>query len=292
MFSDHRPVRDHLETVNTTTLEIHTDESEGKTMNKVRSHDGTAIAFDRAGKGPSVILVDGAFCSRSFGPMPQIAPLLAQQFTVFGYDRRGRNDSGDTAPYAVEREVEDLEALIAEAGGSASVYGVSSGGALAFQAASAGLSIRKLAVHEPPFMVDDGAPRPPADHEAQLTEMVSSGRRDDAVAFFMTSVVGMPTEAVAGLRGMPMWPALEAVAHTLAYDAAVMGDYSLPSERLASLTVPTLVVDGAKSDERLRKAVGAVVDAVPNARRRTLEDQRHDAAPEAIAPVLKEFFAD
>lgn len=258
---------------------------------KTTSKDGTAIAFDRCGEGPPVILVDGALCSRSFGPMPKLAPLLAQHFTVFTYDRRGRNESDDTAPYAVEREVEDLEALIKEAGGSASVVGLSSGAALALTAAASGLNIRKLALYEPPFMVEDGGHRPPADHQAQLDRMISAGRRGDAVTFFMTKMVGAPAIFAIIMRLMPGWSKLKAVAHTLPYDAAIMGDFSLPARRAASVSVPTLVIGGGKSPSALRHAVRAVANAIPNAQRCTLEGQTHNVAPKVLTPVLVEFLA-
>ena len=261
-------------------------------MGTVRSNDGTTIAFDRSGEGPPVILVGGAFQHRAIDPRTaRLAELLASRYTVYHYDRRGRGDSGDTPPYAVAREVDDLDALIGEAGGSASVFGMSSGAALALEAAAHGLTIAKLALYEPPYMVSDRGPRPPADHAAQLAELVAAGRRGDAVAFFMTQLIGLPAEAVASIRNAPMWPGLEAVAHTLVYDAAVMGDYSLPTERLASVTAPTLVIDGEESDERLRRAVQAVADILPHAQRRTLAGQTHDYAAEALAPVLEEFFA-
>ena len=258
---------------------------------KVRSRDGTTIAFDRTGDGPPLIFVGGAFQQRSGQGMAQLAALLAPRLTVYNYDRRGRGDSGDTAPYAVEREVEDLEALIAEAGGSAFVFGMSSGGVLALEAARR-LPITRLAVYDPPFMVDDSGPRPPADHQAQLTELVSSGRPGDAAEFFMTKIIGMPTEAVAPMRGSPIWPALEQVAHTLPYDGAVMGDYSLPIERMRSVTVPTLVIAGEKTDPRLHRAARALWAALPDVQQRTLEGQTHEWAPEVLAPALERFFAD
>jgi len=259
-------------------------------VSKVLSSDGTPIAFDRAGEGPPLILVDGALCSRSFGPMPKLAPLLTPHFTVFTYDRRGRGASGDTPPYAVEREVEDIDALIQEAGGSASVLGLSSGAALALEAAAHGLPIRRLALYEPPYMVDQGGRRPPADFEAQLKDLIASGHRGDAVRLFM-KIVGVPAIFVSLMRFFPMWPRLEAVAHTLPYDAAVMGGYSLPTGRVASIRVPTIVMDGEKSDVRLRHAVKAVADALPNAERRTLKGQTHNVAPKVLAPVVREFFA-
>ena len=191
----------------------------------------------------------------------------------------GVGSSGDTAPYAVDREVEDLEALIVEAGGSAFVFGHSSGAALALEAAARGLAITRLALYEPPFIVDDSRPRPPEDFAAQLTELIASGRRGDAVELFMTKGVDLPADAVAQMRNAPMWPAFEAMAHTLVYNVAIMGDFSVPAERVGSVTIPTLVLDGGESPAWARHAVQAVVDALPNAQRRTLEGQTHGAAP-------------
>jgi len=263
---------------------------QGAMMKAVRSQDGTAIAFDQSGDGPALILVDGALCSRAFGPMGPLAALLAPHFTVFNYDRRGRGDSGDTQPYAVEREVEDIAALIAEAGGSAFVYGISSGAALALEAARKLPTIAKLAVYEPPFSADEHAPRPPADYVPQLTERLAAGRPGDAVALFM-QVVGTPDEAIAQMRQAPMWPMLEAVAPTLVYDGIIMDGFTVPTARLASINVPTLVMDGGASPEWMRRTGQAVADAIPDAQHRTLAGQTHDVAAEAIAPVLVEFFA-
>jgi pimeloyl-ACP methyl ester carboxylesterase len=260
-------------------------------MNQVRSRDGTTIAYDRLGAGPPVILVDGAFCSRAFGPMPKLAPLLARRFTVLTYDRRGRGDSGDTAPYAVEREIEDLDALIREAGGSAFVYGISSGAALALQAAASGLRIEKLALYEPPFMVGNPAHVPPMDHQAQLARLIAEGRRGDAVKFYMKDVIGMPGWLVTVFRFLPMWSRLKAVAPSLPYDSAIMGDFALPARRAASLTVPTLVISGAKSIPVLRDAAARLAEVIPGARSRTLAGQTHNAAAGSMAPVLQEFFA-
>ena len=258
-------------------------------MRKVISKDGTAIAFDRSGEGPAVILVCGASTTRSANA--PLAVLLAQHFTVFNYDRRGRGDSDDTVPYAVEREVEDLDALIIEAGGSASVFGTSSGAILALDAAAHGLAITKLALWEPPFSVDDDGPRRHKEYATRLTELLAAGRRGDAVELFMKSV-GLPPEFVAQARNAPWWSATEDLAHTLAYDAAVMGDSSVPTERVASVTVPTLVMDGGATPAWARNAAQALADALPDVRRRTLEGQDHNVAPEALAPVLEEFFMD
>jgi pimeloyl-ACP methyl ester carboxylesterase len=260
-------------------------------MNKVISKDGTLIAFDRSGKGPEVILVGGAFQYRAIDPpMAQLAALLAQHFTVFHYDRRGRGDSSDTQPYAIEREIEDLEALINEAGESTFVFGMSSGGVLALDAAARGLALTKLALYEPPFNSgDEQARQATENYTRQLHTLLNEGRRGDAVALAMTSW-GAPAEAVAGMRQTPIWPLFESVAPTLAYDNIIMGDGSVPIERLASLTVPTLVMDGGASPAFMHNAAQAVAHALPNAKLRTLEGQTHDVAPKVLAPVLVQFF--
>ncbi len=260
-------------------------------MNQVTSKDGTIIAFDRSGEGPAVILVGGAFQHRAIDPpTAQLAALLAQHFTVFHYDRRGRGDSSDTQPYAIEREIEDLEALIKEAGGSAFVFGMSSGGVLALYAAARGLAIKKLALYELPFNSGDENARQAAEnYTRQLTTLLIEGRRGDAVALAMTTW-GAPAEAIADMRQTPIWPLFESVAPTLAYDNAIMGDGSVPTERLASIIVPTLVMDGGASPAFMHNAAQAVAHALPNAQRRILEGQTHDVAPEALAPVLVGFF--
>jgi len=261
-------------------------------MKKVHSKDGTTIAFDQSGQGPAIILVGGAFQHRAIDPRTaQLAALLAQHFTVFHYDRRGRGDSSDTQPYAVEREVEDLDALIKEAGGSAFVFGMSSGAVLAIDAAARGLAITKLALYEPPFNSgDDTARQASESYTRQLTALLAEGRRGDAVALAMTTW-GAPAEAIAGMRQTPIWSLFESVAPTLAYDNAIMGDGSVPTERLTSVTVPTLVMDGGASPAFMHNAAQAAAHALPNAQHRTLEDQTHDVAPDALAPVLEKFFA-
>jgi pimeloyl-ACP methyl ester carboxylesterase len=260
-------------------------------MNQVISKDGTVIAFDRSGKGPAVILVGGAFQYRAIDPQTaQLAALLAPHFTVFHYDRRGRGDSLDTHPHTVEREVEDLDALIQEAGGTAAIFGMSSGAALVMKAAARGLAMTKLAFYEPPFNAgDDRARQASENYTRELTALLTEGRRGDAVALAMTTF-GAPAEAVAGMRQTPMWSLFESVAPTLAYDAAIMGDGSVPAERLASITVPTLVIDGGASPAFMHNAAQAVAHAIPNAKLCTLEGQTHDVAPQALAPVLVEFF--
>jgi pimeloyl-ACP methyl ester carboxylesterase len=258
-------------------------------MGKVISKDGTNIAFDQMGEGPPVILVCGGSVDHTANA--PLAALLAADFTVFNYHRRGRGASGDTPPYAVEREVEDIAAVIAAAGGSAAVYGTSSGSALALEAAARDLPIARLALWEPPYILDDGSRRPPPDTARTYTELVSAGRRGDAVEYFMAQVVGLPAEFVAQARSAPFWAAQEALAHTLAYDATIMGDYSLPRERAAAVNVPTIVLAGGGSPPFLRNTAQALADILPKGQYRLLEGQAHDVAPEAIAPLLKEFFS-
>lgn len=258
-------------------------------MDTLTSSDGTAIAFERSGAGPAVILVDGAFCYRANGPSGPLTALLAPRFTVFSYDRRGRGDSGDTAPYAVEREVEDLGAIVDEAGGSAYVFGFSSGAALALVAAAGGLPVTKLALWEPPIAPGGTDPRAAAEEAARLAEL-AAGRRGDAAEFFLTGT-GMPTEAVAQMRQAPWWPAMEAVEHTLAYDVTVVGIWSPPTPRVASVAVPTLVIDGDASFDWMGESADALAAALPDGLRRTLQGQTHEVDLEALAPVLEAFFA-
>src|SRR2546430_9440255 len=263
---------------------------------KIRSKDGTAMAFSRVGNGQPIISVDGAVAYRSFNAAgAELASLLSPRFTVVTYDRRGRGESGDTPPYAPAREVEDLEALIAEVGGSAFVVAMSSGCATALDAAARDMGIEKLALYEPSFVVDDSRPAMPTDYVARLKSLVASGRRGDAVELFMTAAVGMPAEMVAQMRNAPMWPAMEAVAHTIAYDGETLGDSMsgkpLSRKRWASVSVPTLVMDGGASPAWLRNAAQAVAELLPDAERRTLEGQTHSVDAKVLAPVLEEFFA-
>jgi pimeloyl-ACP methyl ester carboxylesterase len=253
-------------------------------MQTVTSADGTAIAFTRAGTGPALVLVDGAMCYRGSGPMPALAERLTDHFTVYTYDRRGRGESGDTPPFAVEREIEDLEALVGHVGGSAHAYGMSSGGALILRSAAAGLPWRRIVLFEPPFT------GPKQDYSRQLADLLAAGRRGDAIALFMT-VVGMPAEAIAGMRGAPVWPVFEAIAPTLAYDDAVLADGRVPLDEASMVKVPTMLVDGSASPSMLRDATAAVAEAIPQARRQTLAGQTHDVSPDALAPVLIEFLS-
>ncbi|GAA1284703.1 alpha/beta hydrolase [Planotetraspora silvatica] len=257
-------------------------------MNKVISADGTSIAFDRLGHGPALILIGGGPTDRSANAA--LADLLSEHFTVYNYDRRGRGDSGDTTPYAVDREYEDIQALITEAGGSALVYGTSGGGIIALEAAARGLSITRLAVWEPPYILPGSRPAVPADYADQLARLLDEDRRGDMLDLFFIAAVGIPAEFVAPMRAMPGRQAMEGIAHTLVYDAAITGDFSLPADRIATVTVPTVVIDGGTTPW-LTVAAEAVAATLPGARRHTLDGQPHNVDPAAIAPALTAFFA-
>jgi pimeloyl-ACP methyl ester carboxylesterase len=264
-------------------------------MSTVVSQDGTSIAFSQEGGGEPVVLVDGALNDRALnGPNPRLAKALAAQYTVFTYDRRGRGESGDTQPYAVEREVEDLQAVISAAGGSAYVYGISSGGALALEAATRLSSIRRLALYELPFVTDDSRKPVPEDFAARLAELTAAGQQADALRYFFTAGVALPGPMVALMRLMPAWSKLKALAPSLPYDAQIIrGTGSggpLPADRWSAATVPTLVMAGSKSPAWMQNAMRALVDALPNATHRTLERQTHIVKPAALAPALSEFF--
>jgi alpha/beta hydrolase family protein len=266
-------------------------------MSAVTSTDGTSIAYERAGSGPAVILVGGGAVDRSENA--PLAPELAAHFTVYNYDRRGRGDSGDTLPYAVQREIEDIEALVVEAGGSAHLYGISSGGALALEAAAAGLAIDSVAVYEVPYNVADDWPQRWREYVDELGSLLAAGRRGDAFALFM-ALADTPQEVIASARSSPMWPGLEAIAHTLAYDAACLGDGRPPTARFARITQPTLVATGvagrrpgaARWVRALDPAADAIAASMPHAERRTIEGQEHVVDPKALAAVLEEFFGD
>ena len=278
-------------------------------MKTVTSKDGTTIAFDQLGKGPAVILVNGALGTRSHATPDSMADILSKQFTAIDYDRRGRGDSGDTPTYAVQREIEDIEALIDGAGGSAFLFGNSSGAILALEAARALPNrVKKLALYEPPFIIDASRPPLPEDYVEQLNAATRAGRPGDAVEIFMTKALLIPPEFVDMMRDAPMsaafgdnegakppeWADMEKVAHTLAYDGMIVKDFlagkPLPPKRWASFTAPTLVIVGGNSEPFFHDGAQALVDDMSNAQRRTLEGQDHAVSPVALAPVLIEFF--
>jgi len=264
-------------------------------MQTVTSQDGTRIAFDQSGQGPALILVGGMFEQRAMpSETAQLAgnALLNQHFTVYHYDRRGRGDSGDTQPFAVKREIEDIEALIDAAGGSAYVFGISSGAALAFEAALALSSkVRKLAMYEAPYNDDAEARQAWQNFEQNLKSTLAEERYGDAVGLFM-SLLGMPPEQLAEMREYPMWSMWEAIAPTIAYDVAALGaEAAVPTERASKLAIPTLIMDGeATPYPFMQESAKSLAQAIPQAQYRSLPGQTHEVSAEALAPVLVEFF--
>src|SRR5262245_5667592 len=264
-------------------------------MKTVTSKDGTTIVYDQTGNGPPLVLIDGALSSRAFGLNGPLAAILADRFTVITYDRRGRGDSGNTQPYAVRREIEDLEAIIDAADGPAYVYGISSGAGLALETACAlPAKVSKLALYEPPFVVDDTRPPVPADAVRQVTGLLARGRRGAAVRLFLREDAQVPAMAVAVMPLMPAWGKLKAAAHTLPYDLTIMdgGQQGRPlsASRWAPLTAPSLVIAGGKSPAWLQNAARALARALPGASHQTLPGQTHIVKPKPLAPVLAEFF--
>jgi pimeloyl-ACP methyl ester carboxylesterase len=262
-------------------------------VEKVRSKDGTEIAYDRTGSGPAVVLVGGAWNDRMTA-VP-VAQLLAGEFSVYTYDRRGRGDSGFTAPYAVEREIEDLAAVIEAAGGSACAFGHSSGAALALEATAAGVPISRLAMYEPPYIVDGSRPPLPDDYVEHLEELISEGKRGEVFSYFMTIAAGMPAEMVDPMVGSGMADGMLPLADTIPYDGRIMLRGSmygqpLPARYCHEVTVPALVMDGGNSPAWIRNSARSLVGVLPDVKYRTLDGQDHAAAPEAVVPVLEEFF--
>jgi pimeloyl-ACP methyl ester carboxylesterase len=256
-----------------------------KSMQHITSKDGTPIAYEKVGQGPALILVGGALNDHTAvaSGMP-LAKRLAANFTVYSYDRRGRGESGDTKPYAIEREVEDIAALITNAGGSVYAYGMSSGGALALEATRRGLAIQKLAMYEPPFVGQSD------EYLAQLQKLTAAKRSSDAVKLFLQTI-GMPGFLIGVLQLTPMWPKLKKLAPSLVYDAMIMGDGTIPpAAQLAQVTVPTLVMTGPT--HRMREAAHTLVSGLPNARQQVLEGQTHNVKPSALAPALATFFSE
>jgi pimeloyl-ACP methyl ester carboxylesterase len=263
-------------------------------MSTTVSSDGTTIAYEKIGSGPPLVLVDGALCHRAFGPARPLAEKLKNRFTVYIYDRRGRGDSGNTAPYSVEREIDDLAAVIKEAGGEAGVYGISSGAALVLEAARRGLPMTKVAVYETPLVTDGSREVNEAEYVRKLNEYLSHGENGKAVKHFMR-LVGAPSVMIALFPLMPPWRKLKAVAPTLPYDAALLGDteagHADPIPQWAATTVPTLVMGGGESPGWMQNTQRTIAEAIPGAQHKTIVGQTHMLKPDAIAPVLTDYFA-
>jgi pimeloyl-ACP methyl ester carboxylesterase len=263
-------------------------------MSKVTSKDGTEIAYSKVGNGPPLIVVTGATAFRAFDPnLAMLAGLLAPDFTVITYDRRGRGESGNTLPFSTKREIEDIAALVEKAGGRASLLGYSSGAVVALEAAAAGLPIDKLVMYEPPFVLpDSGFPPPAPDYVETLNRMTASGDKDAAPAYFMQSL-GMPPEAIEGAKASPMWPIMQSIGPTIAYDGQFMFDGYYTAgrfpERWKRATMPVLVLNGDASFPFMPAAADAVAAELPNATQKVLAGQDHGPKPEVMAPVLREF---
>ncbi|MFC8368667.1 MULTISPECIES: alpha/beta fold hydrolase [unclassified Streptomyces] len=253
----------------------------------ISSRDGTSLAYESAGRGATIVLVSGAMSTG--GTVAPLAARLSEGFRAVVYDRRGRGGSGDMAPYAVEREVEDLAALIEAVGGEAALYGVSSGGALALRAAAGGLPVHHVAVYETPYAMSSDALEERARYTERLTAALAEGRRGDAVELFLR-LTGLGEDVIRGARQSPMWAGMESIAPSLAYDDAVMGDGSVPRELLSSIRVPVLSIAGDASPAWMREAARAIAGSVPRGTYRTLEGQTHMVEPDVLAPVLADFF--
>jgi hypothetical protein len=260
-------------------------------METTTSADGSTIAFDRLGTGPAVVLLPGATCTR--GVTAPLAHVLAEHLTVLNVDRRGRGGSDDRSgapPWELAREIEDVAAVVAAAGGTAAVYGHSSGAALALHAAAAGVGVDRLVMHDAPFALPGGEDRARA-WDAALHEMLLQGRDADAMAAFFQKV-GLPDQVIEGMRHAPHWPAMVEVAPTLAYDSAAMGDRAgglVPDAVLARMGVPALVLVGGASPAFMGDVAAALVDGLPQARLARLTGQGHDAPPEVVAPHVVPF---
>ena len=262
-------------------------------VTQITSADGTPISVEHLGTGPSLVLVDGAFCGRSFGPARSLATTLADSFTVYFYDRRGRGDSGDTRPYSVEREIEDLAAVITHAGGNPFVYGISSGAALALEAAAAGIPMRKLATYEAPYTGIGDTDGTPIDHAGHLNSLLAQNKRGAMVSYFLVKMIGVPAFVPLMLRLMPkIWKSQKNAANTLPYEIAVLNNFTAPTDRLAKITVPTLVMVGGKAAPAMTSAQTTTAAAIPQALHHTLEGQTHQVSDAAIAAELRGFFTD
>lgn len=263
-------------------------------MNRIISKDGTSIAYTSIGQGPALILVDGALCYRASGPNGPLAEQLSPYFTVYTYDRRGRGDSNEVKPYAIEREVEDIAALIEEAGGSAYLYGISSGAALALEAAKRISSVKKLVVYEAPFVVDESRLPVPDDYASTFDKLLAANRRSAAVKHFMRKGVGLPAIAMVMMPLMPAWSKLKAVAHTLPYDTLLTERFQqakpLPSDYWLSVNIPTLVIYGGKSPAWMQNGMKTLAKALPQADLHVLRGETHIVKPKSLAPVMIDFY--
>jgi pimeloyl-ACP methyl ester carboxylesterase len=263
-----------------------------KKSTHLKSKDGTRIAFSKAGTGPAIIIVNGALSYSAVYDDKPLVSALSENFTIYTYDRRGRGESTDTKPYDVAREIEDIEALINDAGGSAYLYGASSGAALSLLAAArlGEAKIPKLALYEPPYVAASEKDKQVfIDQGKRINELIKTGKRGDAAAYHFKAI-GTPPEALENIRKSPEWPLMERVEHTLAYDYAILNDGAIPADAVKKATMPTLVMNGDKSFDVMSKIAKNLADLMPNGQWKELKDQKHQASPEILAPALNEFF--
>lgn len=258
-------------------------------QHSVLSADGTSIGYQAAGAGEPLIFVTGASNDRTTAA--PLAAALTDSFTCISYDRRGRGASGDTQPYDIRREVEDIEALLARYGGRGHVFGYSSGAILALRAAVEGVDLQSLILYEPPLFMAGSTPVSTAEHVQRLETLVADGRRGDAMEYFQTAVVGLPAAALQGQRDAPFWPWMEAIAPTLAYDQAICGDQNLSVEALARVSIPSFVLSGDATFPGLAEAAKALAALLPGGIWRNIAGEGHDLSPEALAPVIRELLS-
>ncbi len=259
-------------------------------MSTITSPDGTVIDYDRYGDGPAVILTGGASAYRAIdeGTTQTARRLAAEGFTAIDYDRRGRGRSGDTRPWALDREAEDVAGLITAAGGAAALCTNSSGAGIALAAATAGAGVTALVLYEPPYFAGLSF----AAHLAALRSLLADGKDDEAMRYNLTSVIGLPADAVDGMARAPGWAAMVAVAPTLLYDHSATHEINVDPDwraRWAAVTMPAIVCSGGQTFPGMPEAADAVAAALPNASRRILPGQGHRPSPEAMVPVLLEF---
>lgn len=262
-------------------------------MIKIISKDGTTIACDKTGNGPALILIDGAFCYRDHGVSPKLVPLLSKDFTVYAYDRRGRGESGDTKPYMVDKEIEDLDAIIDATGEIPYICGLSSGAALLVKAIVKGSNAKKITLFEPPYVViNENDKKPPSDAKAVLESLVAQGQRGKAVSYFMTKVMGVPTIFILLFKifGKKQFKKNEGVANTLSYDAEIMDNFSLPKDLLTKIALPTAVIGGDKSPGKLLSAAKHTAQNISNSEMILLKGQTHNVSMHVLAPELIRFF--
>lgn len=261
----------------------------------VTSKDGTQIGYTVVGSGPAIILVDGAMCSRDMGPATPLASELQDRFTVYTYDRRGRGESGDTKPYATQREVEDLAAVIEAAGGSAKIYAISSGVAVALEAANSIPGITGMVLYEAPMFTDTTRKPVPVDFVQRMDQLVADGNGAGAVKHFMQNGIQVPWFVLLMMQTFGMFKKMAPVGHTLPYDVAFVSPFwtykPLPANRWPNATMPVLAIGGGKSEPWMQNAQKAIAANLPNAKHKTLAGQNHMVGAKAIAPMIKEFLA-